>query len=60
VQITTLTLAMDQMLGTALLLLIICAVTDSRNMKVNSAMVPLLIGLGLTAIHLRYKVRMRH
>ncbi len=44
---------MDQMLGTALLLLIISAVTDSRNMKVNSSLVPLLIGLGLTAIHIR-------
>ncbi len=44
---------MDQMLGTALLLLIISAVTDSRNMRVNSSLVPLLIGLGLTAIHIR-------
>ncbi len=44
---------MDQMLGTALLLLIISAVTDSRNMRVSSSLVPLLIGLGLTAIHIR-------
>lgn len=53
-QISTVTLAMDQMLGTALLLLIISAVTDGKNMKVNSSLVPLLIGLGLTAIHLSF------
>ena len=52
-QVSTISLAMDQMLGTALLLLIILAVTDSENMKVPSGLVPLTIGLGLTAIHLR-------
>ena len=49
---TTVTQVMDQALGTALLLVIILAVTDSRNMKVASGLVPLLIGLGLTAIHI--------
>ena len=49
---TTVTLAFDQILGTAVLLIIILAVTDERNLKVSSGMVPLLIGLGLTAIHL--------
>ena len=46
-------LAMDQMLGTALLLLIILAVTDEENMKITSSLVPVIIGLGLSAIHLR-------
>lgn len=53
-QVSTLSLAMDQMLGTAMLLIIILAVTDSNNMKISSSLVPLTIGLGLTAIHLRY------
>ena len=53
-QVTTLSLAMDQMLGTAMLLIIILAVTDKENMKMESSMVPISIGLGLTAIHLRY------
>ena len=44
---------MDQMLGTALLLLIILAVTDEENMKITSSLVPVIIGLGLSAIHLR-------
>jgi len=47
-------LAVDQMLGTAFLVIIILAVTDGKNMKVNSSLVPLLIGLGLTAIHLSF------
>ncbi len=42
----------DQILGTACLLVIILAVTDERNMKVASGLVPLLIGLGLAAIHI--------
>ena len=50
---TTLSLAMDQMLGTAMLLVIILAVTDKNNMNIPSSMVPLMIGLGLTSIHLR-------
>lgn len=48
------TLIADQLLGTALLLIIILAVTDSRNMNVPSGMVPILIGFGLTAIHLSF------
>ncbi len=48
----TWTLVMDQALGTALLLVIILAVTDKRNMNVSSGLVPLLIGLGLAAIHI--------
>lgn len=43
---TTVTLVLDQALGTALLLIIILAVTDKRNMNVASGFVPLLIGLG--------------
>ena len=50
---STVTLAMDQMLGTALLLIIILAVTDDNNMNIQSSLVPITIGLGLTAIHLR-------
>ena len=57
-QVGTVTLALDQMLGTALLLIIILAVTDSRNMKIEGSLVPLTIGLGLTAIHLRYELCM--
>lgn len=51
-KISTANLALDQMLGTAILLIIILAVTDSRNMKLSSSLVALSIGLGLTAIHL--------
>lgn len=53
-EITTTTLVFDQILGTAILVVIILAVTDSKNMKVPSGLVPLLIGLGLTAIHLSF------
>jgi len=53
-QVSTLSLAMDQMLGTAMLLIIILAVTDNNNMKISSSLVPLTIGLGLTAIHLSF------
>lgn len=53
-QTSGLTLAFDQILGTALLLIIILAVTDEKNMKVISGLVPLLIGLGLTAIHISF------
>ena len=52
--VTTATLAFDQLFGTALLLIIILSVTDERNMKVNQSLVPLLIGLGLTAIHISF------
>jgi len=48
---SSVTLAFDQILGTALLLIIILAVTDAKNMNVSSGLVPLLIGLGLAAIH---------
>ena len=51
---STVTLFFDQLLGTALLVIIILAVTDEENMKVPSGMVPLFIGLGLTAIHLSF------
>ena len=51
---STVTLFFDQLLGTALLLIIILSVTDERNMKVPSGFVPLFIGLGLTAIHLSF------
>jgi len=53
-QVSTLSLAMDQILGTAMLLLIILAVTDSNNMNIQSSLVPIIIGLGLTAIHLSF------
>jgi len=53
-QVTTLSLAMDQVLGTAMLLIIILAVTDNNNMKIQSSLVPITIGLGLTAIHLSF------
>ena len=46
------TLSFDQILGTAVLVVIILAVTDDQNCQVPSGLVPLLIGLGLTAIHL--------
>ena len=45
---------MDQILGTAMLLIIILAVTDNKNMKIDSSLVPITIGLGLTAIHLSF------
>ena len=48
-----LNLAIDQILGTALLVIIILSVTDKRNMKIEASLVPVIIGLGLTSIHLR-------
>ena len=57
-QVTTVSLAMDQMLGTALLLIIILAVTDEDNMKIISSLVPVIIGLGLSAIHLRFNTHL--
>ena len=51
--VTTRSLAVDQILGTAMLLIIVLAVTDDKNMKIHSSMIPITIGLGLTAIHLR-------
>ena len=51
-KVGSVTLVMDQALGTAVLLVIILAVTDERNMKVSSGLVAPLIGLGLAAIHI--------
>jgi len=42
----------DQVLGTAILLIIINAATDKKNMNLPSGMIPLTIGLGLTSIHI--------
>jgi len=53
-EIGTACLAFDQILGTALLLIIILAVTDGNNLKPNTGLIPLLIGLGLAAIHLSF------
>jgi len=53
-EISTACLAFDQILGTALLVIIILAVTDGNNMKPNTGLIPLLIGLGLCAIHLSF------
>lgn len=53
-EVTTVSLAMDQMLGTALLLVIILAVTDEHNMKITTGFIPIIIGLGLTSIHLSF------
>ncbi|XP_040582079.1 aquaporin-9 [Lepeophtheirus salmonis] len=49
-------LCFDQILATALLIIIILAVTDDKNMKIISSLVPISIGLGLTAIHLSFGV----
>ncbi len=51
---TYVTLSFDQMLGTAALIVIILSVTDEKNMKVPSGLVPLIIGFGLTAIHISF------
>ena len=51
---STATLIVDQALATALLLVIILAVTDKRNMDVPSGLIPPLIGLGLAAIHISF------
>lgn len=45
---------MDQLLATALLLIIIVAVTDEKNMKVPKELLPLYCGLGLAAINLGF------
>lgn len=52
--ISIVTLVFDQLFGTALLLIIILAVTDENNMKIHQSLVPLFIGLGLTAIHISF------
>jgi len=41
---------LDQVVGTALLLLCVCAITDRRNMQVSKQMVPFYIGLTVLAI----------
>lgn len=51
---TTATLVFDQLFGTAMLLIIILAVTDPDNMNISKSLVPLFIGLGLTAIHISF------
>ena len=48
------TLVVDQLVGTALLLIIIMAACDRRNMNLSSGQIPLAIGLGLTVIHLGF------
>lgn len=40
----------DQVLGTALLLLCICAITDKRNMQVSKQLVPFFVGLTVLGI----------
>ncbi|XP_046403697.1 aquaporin-7-like [Ischnura elegans] len=40
----------DQVIGTFLLLLAVCAITDKRNMQVPSGLVPLLVGFVVIAI----------
>ncbi|KAG8227817.1 hypothetical protein J437_LFUL010975 [Ladona fulva] len=40
----------DQVLGTFILLLAVCAITDKKNMQVPQGLVPLLIGLVVVAI----------
>ena len=47
-------LAIDQIIGSAMLVVIILAVTDKNNMNIPNFMAPMMIGMGLTAIHLRY------
>ena len=47
-------LALDQIIGSAMLVVIILAVTDKNNMNIPNFMAPIMIGMGLTAIHLRY------
>jgi glycerol uptake facilitator protein len=44
----------DQILGTALLLLIIFAVTDQRNLAPSPAISPILVGLGVVAIGMAF------
>jgi len=40
----------DQVLGTALLLICVCAITDSRNMNVSKQLVPLYVGFTVLGI----------
>ena len=43
----------DQFLGTFLLLVCICAVTDKRNMKIEKQLIPLSIGFTVLGLWLR-------
>ena len=49
---STMTLVFDQMLGTAVLVLIVMVINDQRHINTSSGLAALLLGLGLTAIHL--------
>ncbi len=46
------TLVLDQTLATAVLIVIVLAATDDRNMRVPAGLMPLFVGLGLSAIHI--------
>lgn len=47
--VSTLTCLLDQIVSTAVLLLGICAITDTRNMQVTRGQQPLLVGLAVSA-----------
>ena len=53
-ELTVPTLVFDQLFGTCLLLIVIFAVTDEHNMSVPKGLIPFMIGMGLTAIHLSF------
>ena len=53
-EVPTSVLAYDQILATALLLIIIMSVIDERNVNVGSSLGALYCGLGLTAIKSGY------
>jgi glycerol uptake facilitator-like aquaporin len=44
----------DQIVGTALLMMVICAVSDQRNMKVPAVFGPVLVGATVLAIGMTY------
>lgn len=52
--IKSLIIALFQVIGTALLLIVICAAVDVRNLRVPPHTQPLIIGLGLSAIILGF------
>lgn len=47
---STFTCVIDQIVGTGLLLVAVCSITDERNMNVPKGMAPLMIGLTLCSI----------